>query len=124
MREIFSSYILPAILIGFISVLGYGAIQKTQEHNELYGEVNTLEDKLKEEKTENEKLRARIDAFKDPGTIDMEARERLGLKKEGEHVVILLPPEEERIETKTEEAPAEEVEKNWWEKVKAFFSGE
>ncbi|MDX1535144.1 MAG: septum formation initiator family protein [Candidatus Spechtbacterales bacterium] len=121
MRNIFSAYILPAILIGFIGVLGFGIVTKTQKHNELYGDINALDEELTRIEEENSKLKAQIESFKNPETIDREARQRLNLKKEDEHVVVILPPDEETIEEVTEEKTPQKEDLSFWQKIVNIF---
>lgn len=125
MRNLFSKYILPAVLVGVIGFVCYASLIKLREQERLYNKAEALSNDLEELNIENDRLRAQIASFQNPDTIDMEARQRLNLKKEDEHVVIILPPDEEEIETTAEPVnKTEKMEQSWWDKVKFFFTGE
>ena len=78
--------------------------------------------KVEKMQSENEKLQAQIIESQTQEFIDKQIRNRLGLMKDGETVVIL--PEEEIIRSMAPEMEANEeifLDPNWMEWMKLFF---
>ena len=122
MKSFFSKFILPFLLLGLVAVLGFGVAKQAKRNYDLHTEVGGLEQETSVLDERNNELRAQIDNFQNPSTIDKEARKRLNLKKDGEEVVIILPPQgEKNIETteKTEQKP--QKQNSFWQVVKSWF---
>ena len=77
----------------------------------LQNEINSLEE-------ENNTLKNKILYYQTESFKEKEARQRLGLQKPGEEVIVLTP-EEEQNQKQEEEKPKEPNYKKWW---KFFFS--
>ncbi|MEX0870059.1 MAG: septum formation initiator family protein [Candidatus Spechtbacterales bacterium] len=120
MKDIFSNYIAPVILVALMVIIGAGVAKQVRQGYALYSDVKQMEEKIEDLETENEEIKNIIASFNDPGTIDREVRNRLNLKKEGENVVIILPPEKANI-AKIEENDAKEDDVSLWQKVKSLF---
>ena len=120
MREFFNKFVLPFILLVFVIVLGSGVIKQVRRNIALNAELEQLQADVARLQEENKNTREEIDSFSDLSTIDKEARERLNLKKEGEHVVVVLPSEKEKAEENVivEKPPSKET---FWDKLKAFL---
>ena len=81
----------------------------TERAEELRKEIQILEQK-------NQELQAKIARVGEPDFLEEKAREKLGLKKPGEEVVVILPIKEE-----VEELVEVEEEKNFWQKIWNWF---
>lgn len=122
MKSFFSKFILPFLLLGLVAVLGFGTAKQAKRNYDLHAEVSGLEQEISALDERNNELRAQIDNFQDPSTIDKEARKRLNLKKDGEEVVIILPPQGEKNIEITEEAEQEpEKQNSFWQIIKSWF---
>ena len=78
---------------------------------ELYAQIELLQRKIEDLTQENIKIKEEIIFAGEEDFLEQVARERLGLRKPGEQVIIVLPPEE--IEPKEQE----QVEKSFWQRV-------
>lgn len=84
----------------------------------VYTKYSLTKENMEKSATNAEKLLARqdfleseIDRLQTPAGVEQEIREKYGLVKEGEEVIVILPAEQE-IDVKAE-AP-----KSWWQKMK------
>ena len=118
MKRIFIT-ILLLILIVFLAIGLSKQFKKTYSLNKA---IDELEEKLTNTESENKNLKANIDSFQDPKTIDREARERLNLKKEGEEVVIIIPSEKE-VSPDIIHTTSESSSKSFWNSIKNWFGG-
>ena len=75
--------------------------------------------KLEELKLENEKLKEQLSYVQSGGFVEKEAREKLGLSKEGEQVVILPENFEEIIASSQKKIEPEEIP-NWKKWLRLF----
>ncbi len=92
------------MIIGFLIVSNFRINQRRTELNSRIGE---LKEKIQVLEAKRQELQARISQSDEESYLEKEARERFNLKKPGEEVVKVLPPEQ-----KTEEA--QKPEKKWW----------
>lgn len=84
----------------------------------VYTKYSLTKENMEKSATNAEKLLARqdfleseIDRLQTPAGVEQEIREKYGLVKEGEEVIVILPAEQD-IDVKAE-AP-----KSWWQKMK------
>lgn len=112
--------ILLLILMVFLVI---GLFEQFKKNYALNKSAGILENEVLEIEISNEKLKAQIDSFQDPKTIDREARERLNLKKEGEEVVIIIPNEKEDLQ-EIISTTKKSSNKSFWNRIKNWFGGE
>lgn len=83
--------ILVFALIGFLAVSN---LRINKKRTELQSQIERLETEIKTLEEKKEKLQAGISAGESESFLEKEAREKLGLKKPGEEVVVVMPPKE------------------------------
>ena len=93
---------LLLVIIGFLAVSNFKIIQKRSELNE---QEEYLREQLRILEERNDLLQAQVSDSADEDYLETEARERFNLRKPGESVVTILPPEGEDIP---------ETERQWW----------
>ncbi len=102
--------------IGFLAVSNVRLLQRRAEVNQqlevMQGEVARLEEKTV-------LYRARLAERQDPSYIEQQARERFNLKRPGEHVAVVLPPEEKQ--RKEGNKRPEEKSNSWWQRILAIL---
>lgn len=102
----------------------YPAYQIRVEQDKQLSEVRREYAQLR---SENVRLRKRIEQIKSPEYIERYAREKLGLVKPGENAYVVLPPSRAATPTATPErsnSPTRSAETTGtWERVKTFFAG-
>ncbi len=81
-----------------------------QRRAELIFQIEDLEKEIQGLEKRNQELKAGFSQLSDEDYLEKEAREKLGLKKPGEEVVVVLPPPESEKEVK-------EKEKGFWQKL-------
>ena len=99
--------ILVFALIGFLAVSN---LRINKKRTELQSQIERLETEIKTLEEKKEKLKAGILESESETFLEKEAREKLGLKKPGEEVVVVLPPKE------TAEEGAQE-QKSLWQRI-------
>lgn len=92
------------IIAGFLFIANW---KVSQRRSELNSRIEELREEIQFLEGEKEELQAKISESLDYDYLEKEARDRFNLKKPGEEVVTILPPEEK------EQIQAEE-EKPWW----------
>jgi len=107
--------ILTLVIIGFLVISNWKINQKRAELNSqiesLKKEIQTLEEK-------KQQLEAGISQTGKEEYLEEAAREQLGLKKPGEEVVTVLPPEKTEEEKPTKEKTFWNPQ-TWWEWIKS-----
>lgn len=107
--------LLTLIVIGFLIISNWRINQKRTEYKArieaLEKEIQILEEKSKE-------LESQISQASSETFLEKEAREKLGLKKPGEEVVVVLPPKESK-EEKTKEEKHFWNPQGWWEWIRS-----
>jgi len=90
-------FILNPIVISIVAVIiitaAFNFWQNVQKMNKLEERIQMMEAEIAEEKAENAELRERLNNTDDPEYIEETAREKLGLVKPGE--MLLVPVEED-----------------------------
>lgn len=107
-QSIFFSIFLGILTIVVIGFLFFSNFRINQRRAELAARLESLKKEVKELEEKRAKLEARVSETREESYLEKEARERLGLKKPGEEVVVVLPPEENQKE--------KVKEKNFWQK--------
>ena len=93
-QTIFSSILLVVLTIGIIGFLIFTNWNINQRRTELNLRIEALKKEIQTLEKKNQKLRAEISQSLTEGSLEKEAREKFNLKKPGEEVVTILPPEE------------------------------
>ena len=94
-------------IVGFLIVSNFRINKK---RTELQSQIKNLEGQIKTLEEKKAKLQAGISAGESESFLEKEAREKLGLKKPGEEVVVVMPSKETAGE-KTQE------NKGLWQKI-------
>jgi cell division protein FtsB len=79
--------IIGAVIL--IVTFGIGAIRESYRGWQADEEIRALEAQANELEGRNARLRDLAEALQSPDRLDLEARQRLGMRQPGEHVVIL-----------------------------------
>lgn len=108
-KVLFYSSFFTIILIIIFGLLSLSFIKTFIREREIRKRVVALEQEIKKLEGEKTNFLEAIEYLKTDFFKEKEAREKFGLKKEGEKTIIILPPEEAE-ETKEEKNPAK-----WWE---------
>lgn len=108
----FTNLIVSVLLIGLVAVVvGFLVISNIriyQERSELKSQINLLEKEAKKLEEQKEELESGLSETQSESFLEKEAREKLGYKKPGEEVTVVLPP--------AENTPTEKP-KSFWEKL-------
>lgn len=110
---IISLGILVVFLI-FVSVVSNWKIHK--KRSDLKAQIEQLEKEIESIEKRNQELRAGISQSLTEISLEREAREKLNLKKPGEQVITVLPPEEELREIEENKSFWKKI----WEKIKLW----
>ena len=79
-----------------------------QKRADIVSQINDMGKQIGDLDKKNQELKVGISQFSDEKYLEESAREKLGLKKPGEEVVVVLPPPETK-----KEIPAEK--KSFWQ---------
>jgi cell division protein FtsL len=120
--KFFSSRIFIIMGVCAIALIGFSLAKETYRNYQIQKEIQTLEKEISRLENDNENLANLIKYFETEAYQEREARQKLGLQKEGEKVVIITEEEIESQETiqesnEPEEEIAEEEISNlrkWW----------
>jgi cell division protein FtsB len=98
--------VIVCLVIGLIGAM---AIQPTRALLEQRRRIEGMSGDLRRIETLNAKLEGRIERLQDPDFIEQEAREKVGLMREGESTFIVVPPtrKQQRKQARKESAPKE-----------------
>lgn len=96
-KIIFYSFlaILSLAIVGYLTFLNLKMNKKRQL---LLSQISALEKEIQILEQKNRKLKDDISKIESESFLEKEARERLGLKKPGEEVVVVLPSKENKKE--------------------------
>ena len=109
LKTISFSVIILLLIFFFIGFLIVSNWKINQRRAELISQITTLEKEIETLEKKNQELKAGASQFSDESYLEEMAREKLGLKKPGEEVVVVLPPPESEKE--------KPKEKNFWQKI-------
>jgi cell division protein FtsL len=99
---------LIVVLAGAAFVLFFPARQLIQQRQE----IGSLEQRLVELRTENNRLDEQVDRLSDPAELEVLARERLGLVRPGERAYFVDP-----VEPRPTSAPVQAHRSSSWERA-------
>ena len=108
-KTIFSFVIILLLIFFVVGFLIISNLRINQRRGELISQIKKLEKEIQELDKKNQELKAGISQISDESYLEETAREKLGLKKPGEEVVVVLPPPESPNENKEE--------KGFWQKI-------
>ena len=93
-------FILNPIVISIVAVIvivaAFNFWQNIEKMNHLQSKIDEMEEKIEKAEAENKELREQLENTNDPEYIEEVAREKLGLVKPGE--MLLVPVEEKQQE--------------------------
>ena len=120
MRTVYSKIVRLAVLgififFAFLILKQFSVAYQNNSH------LKSLEKSISELSQENETIKQETALSDDPDTIDREARTRLNLKKEGEHVVIILPSDNESFQDELASTDAEPASVSVWKKIMSWL---
>lgn len=116
MRELFGKalFVLLVVLFGFFS---FSLLQEVQRKQAIHDDIARLEDELIKLEGENNQLQSLIDYLKTDEYAELEAKRKLGMKREGEQVILVTQEEDvEPIETAQFVVPTSN-----WQRWKLYF---
>ena len=108
-KAVFFSIIILLLILFFAGFLIFSSWRINQRRAELISQIKILEKEIQTLEQKNQELGAGLSQLSDEDYLEKTVRERLGLKKLGEEVVVVLPPPESKKETPKE--------KNFWQKI-------
>lgn len=107
------------LVLGLFSLLVISIVRNIERINKTKEEVSEMEKRVEALKEENEKLKEKEASVKSDFYVEKQIRDKLGLAKEGDIVVVL--PEKEVLEklapdtSEEEDAPTQPNWKKWME---------
>jgi cell division protein FtsL len=114
-QKIFLKIGLGLLIILGITALTISNLRLKEKRLSLETRIDTLKRETEALEKKNADLQAQISQSSDESFLEKEARERFNLKKPGEQVVTVLPPEN------FEEKKIEESSKNLWQQFLEKF---
>ena len=111
-QSIFFIVFLSILFVAIIGFLIISNLRVSKKRESFISQIESLKKEIQALEEKKEKLQAGIQESQSESFLEKEARERLNLKKPGEEVAAVLPPEE-----KKEVNPRELKEKNLWQKI-------
>ena len=111
-QSIFFIVFLSILFVAIIGFLIISNLRVSKKRESFISQIEALKKEIQALEEKKEKLQAGIQESQSESFLEKEARERLNLKKPGEEVAAVLPPEE-----KKEVNPRELKEKNLWQKI-------
>ncbi len=115
--SVFFSILLGIIILIVIGFLVISNFKINQKKAELTSQIETLREEVRILEERRQILEARIFQAGKEEYLEWEARERFNLKKPGEGVVIILPPEE-----KNDVIKEKEKERAWLAPLEILYS--
>ena len=103
------------IIIGVVIISGVRLAQVWRAYSEIQTNADRLQKKLSDFEAENRNLRQALRIAQTPEAIERDSKGRLNMKKPGEKVVIVVPPQ-----TSSSTAPVNS--EGLMERIKKFFS--
>lgn len=113
--------IKQAAIFGIIIFLVFIVIKQLGSAYQNTAQVKDFEERISKLNEENEQVKNTTDSFKDPYTIDREARTRLNLKKEGEHVVMIIPSGKENYQDQFTIATVESQGETVFDRIRSWL---
>lgn len=110
LKILFYSSFFTIILLVFLVITLVSFIKTLNREREVKNKIANLEMEIKNLEGDKIDLGQAIEYFKTDFYKEKEAREKFGMKKEGEQVIVILTPEEEKEKEKINP-------KKWWEYI-------
>jgi len=111
-NDSFEGKFLPIFLLVFffliIGFLVFSNYRITKKRTELQAQIENLKSQIRELEEKKAKLQSAISNSNNPEFLEKEARDKLGLKKPGEEVMVVWPSKKEEGFTTVER-------KNFWQ---------
>ncbi|MDO8264807.1 MAG: septum formation initiator family protein [Candidatus Parcubacteria bacterium] len=107
-QSMFFSYFLGGLVLIVIIILVVSNLKIGQRRADLTAQLESLREEVDALEQEKANLQAKASQGTDQDFLEKEARERFNLKKPGEEVITVIPPEQEQVTT------TEETGKSWW----------
>ncbi|MBI2054512.1 MAG: septum formation initiator family protein [Candidatus Sungbacteria bacterium] len=85
--------ITAIIILGALIISGGRLVQVWRAYSQLKANADKLEKKLADYELENRELRDQLRIAETPEAIERDSKSRLNMKKPGEKVVIVVPPQ-------------------------------
>jgi len=104
------SIFLGIILFLIIIFLVFSNYKITKKRVVLQAQIENLKSQIRELEEKKTKLQSVVSSSENPEFLEKEARDKLGLKKPGEEVMVVLPPKKEEASTTVER-------KNFWQQL-------
>ena len=77
--------------LGLLTIwLGWSSAKEAYKKHQVKKEIDRLSQEILDLEQKNSNLVSLIDSFQDPDTVELEAKRRLNLKKQGEEVAVIL----------------------------------
>ncbi len=109
--EFFFSFLIGIFVLGIVTILFFSNLKINERKKELTFQIEVLKEEIQKLEERNAQLKSGISQSLSPDFLEKEARERLGLKKPGEEVVVV-----KKIESEGELNEVKE-EKTLWQKL-------
>ena len=108
-KKSFGPYLFLICSLLIIGFFVYSNLRIQKKRSEMTNQIDQLQKEIEVLEEKKEQFQAGISQGLTQASLEEEARERFNLKKPGEEVVTVLPPEQE--------AEAPEEEKGFWNKI-------
>ncbi len=116
--QVFFSKGLFFILIALLLFFSFSLLREVKNKKEIKTEIQTLEQDISKLNTDNEKLQNLIDYLKTDEYAELAAKEKLGMKKQGEKVILITENDDQKIKSITISHKQKSNLQLWW---KYFF---
>lgn len=116
--QVFFSKGLFFILITLLLFFSFSLLREVKNKKEIKTEIQTLEQDISKLNTDNEKLQNLIDYLKTDEYAELAAKEKLGMKKQGEKVILVTENDDQKIKSITISQKQRSNLQLWW---KYFF---
>ncbi len=106
----FLPFILAILLLGIIGFLFISNYRISMKRAEMQSQIDGLQTEIKALEDKKQQLEAGISAGQSQDFLEKEARDKLGLKKPGEDVVVVTP-------VKESQGTSTQQNKTFWQKI-------
>jgi len=107
-QNTFFSLLLGGLLLIVVIFLVVSNLRINQRRADLTSKLDNLKKEITDLEKEKEDLQAKAAQGNDQSYLEQQARERFNLKKPGEDVITVIPPEQVQATT------TKEASKPWW----------
>ena len=108
-------------ILGIFIFLAFVIFKQFSSAYQNNSQLRALEKSILELHEENEAIKKETALSDDPNIIEREARAQLNLKKEGEHVVIIIPSGNEDFQDELHENSTEPEGQSIWRKIMSLL---